>query len=59
MHSPHLVNITGVRSRKEIDDAIQTLEKDNGNICTGVNIDSCMFSHKDNQTIKLGDTQNF
>ena len=59
MHSPHLVNITGVRSRKEIDDAIQTLEKDNGNICTGVNIDSCMFSHKDNQTIKLGDITEF
>ena len=29
MHSPHSVNITGIRSRKEIEDAIQTLEKNN------------------------------
>ena len=59
LHSPHLVNITGLRSRKEIEDAIQTLEKENGNICTSVKIDSCMFSHKDNQIIKLGDITEF
>ena len=35
------------------------MEKDNGNFCTGVNIDSCMFSHKDNQIIKLGDITEF
>ena len=39
MHSPHLVNITGVRSRKEIEDAIQSLEKENDNTCIGVKID--------------------
>ena len=59
LHSPHLVNITGLRSRKEIEDPIQTLEKENGNICTSVKIDSCMFSHKDNQIIKLGDITEF
>ena len=55
MHSPHLVNITGVGSRKEIDDAIQILQKENDNTCIGVKIDSCMFSHKDNEIIKLED----
>ena len=48
MHSPHSVNITGIRSRKEIEDAIQTLEKENDNICI-----------EDNQIIKLGDITEF
>ena len=61
LHSPHLVNITGVRSRKEVDDAIQILQKENDNTCIGVKIDSCMFSHKErkNQIIKLEDIASF
>ena len=59
LHSPHLVNITGIRSRKEIEDAIQILQKENDNTCIGVKIDSCMFSHKDNQIIKLEDIAPF
>ena len=54
-HSPYLVNITGIRSRSDIQDAIRTLEKENFNICINVNIDSCMFSHKDNHIIRLVD----
>ena len=57
-HSPYLVNITGIQSRRDIKEAIHTLEKENSNICTNVKIDTCMFSHKDNHIIKLEDVVN-
>lgn len=55
MHSPFLVNITGIRSKRDIEEAILSLETEYTNICTNVTVDSCMFSHKDFKNIKLTD----
>ena len=53
LHSPRLVNVTGLKSSHEIKEIIALFEEQQGNKCTNYKIDSCMISHKDRKNIKL------
>ena len=52
-HSPHLMNVTGIRSESEINDVIIQLEEIYNNKCVKHQIDSVMLSHRDHKIIKL------
>ena len=58
MHSPNLINLTGLKSREEVFEAIYVIEKEYQNKCINSQIDCCMISHKDNKCIHLFDVVN-
>ena len=58
LHSPHLVNLTGLKSSDEVVHAIDFIEKEYQNECIHSQIDCCMISHRDNKRIKLCDAVN-
>ena len=52
-HSPHLVNVTGIKSQDSIDEVISLLEKKFKKKCVKHQIDCAMISHKDYKKIRL------
>lgn len=54
-HSPYHINITGIKSKDEIEKAIHHLEVKFSNTCVSYQIDSVMISHKDFKLIKMED----
>ena len=58
LHSPKLVNLTGLKSRDEVLLAIHFIEKEYQNECIHSQIDCCMISHRDNKRINLCDAVN-
>ena len=55
LHSPRLINITGLKSKEDINKTIRFLEDKFSNKCVKHQIDSAMLSHKDSKLIKMSD----
>ena len=55
LHSPNLINITGLKSKDDIVKVIKHLEDKFNNKCVKHQIDSAMLSHKDSKLIKMID----
>ena len=53
IHSPQLVNLTGLKSWDEISQATQTIEEQFQNKCINSQVDCCMISHKGNKSVDL------
>ena len=53
LHSPKLVNATGLKSSKDIQKIISFWEEKYNVKCLEYKVDSCMLSHKDSRVIKL------
>lgn len=52
-HSPHLCNLTGVKSQERIQRIIKTLESECDNACKRIKIDSCLVTQKSPHPIRL------
>lgn len=52
-HSPNLLNMTGLKSFKDIEEVMKIIEKKHKIKCKEVTIDNIFISHKDNKNIKL------
>ena len=58
IHSPRIVNVTGIKSEEEISQVIQFLERKYNNKCIKHQIDSIMITHKDYKSIQMIDIVN-
>ena len=52
-HSPYLLNVTGLKSKKDIDEIICDIESLYDVKCNKVKLDNIFYSHKDRKTISL------
>ena len=52
-HSPHLCNLTGIKSQERVQRIIKTLESEFDNPCQGIKIDSCLVTQKSLHPVRL------
>ena len=52
-HSPHLCNLTGVKSQERVHRIIKTLQSEFDNPCRRIKIDSCLVTQKMPHPIQL------
>lgn len=58
-HSPHHLNVTGLKSFEHLKDVVKLLERKFRIRCSDTKIDNIFMSHKDNRNIKLANVYDY